>query len=225
MIKLTCSSVLEFFCSFLATPLVSQEVPVTNLSQPDTECERGFTKLVGVKELTDGRVILVDEIERLILLLDAQLAEGKPIGREGAGPGEYVVPSSLFPLGGDSSAVLDTPNRRLLVLTPEGEPGGVVNLVGGVGTLSASDDQGRFYSSWQGAVLVMDSSSLSGGYRGVLPRREKPQGQGGRWIHRHEAGGHQSFSGPTSVGRGSRRESRGCPSRPVPGGGVQFRWQ
>ena len=42
-------------------------------------------------------MILVDEIERLILLLDARLAEGKPIGREGAGPGEYVVPSSLFP--------------------------------------------------------------------------------------------------------------------------------
>jgi hypothetical protein len=162
MRKLIPAAVLGLFAVFLPGPVRSQEEPVTALTQPDRVCERGFTKIVGIKELRDGRVILVDEIERLILLLDSALANGEPIGREGAGPGEYRVPSRLFSLVGDSSAVLDRPNRRLLVLSPEAEPVGVVNLVSGVGTLRASDGLGRLYSSWQGAVRrwIPDAEAL-----------------------------------------------------------------
>ena len=146
MTKLTCLSGFGLLFSLLGTPVECQEVGVTALSQPTDVCERGFTKLVGVRELGDGRVILVDEIERLILLLDADLAEGKPIVGTGSGPHEYIVPSHLFPLVGDSSAVLDNPNGRLLILGPDGDPVGVLNFVPGVGSLMESDGQGRFYT-------------------------------------------------------------------------------
>jgi hypothetical protein len=138
----------------LAAPLKAQELSVTHLTEPDQVSQRGFTKLVGMKELRDGRVILVDEVERLVLILDAELREGKPIGREGAGPGEYIVPSRLFSFVGDSSAVYDSPNNRLLVLTPDGEPGGVLNFFPGLGSLKGGDGQGRLYSSTsRGTVL------------------------------------------------------------------------
>jgi hypothetical protein len=125
--------------------LAGQQPPVTQLTQPERVTEQGFTKLVGIKELKDGRVILVDEIERSVLVLDPEFVEGTLVGRVGSGPGEYVVPSRLFSLGGDSSAVLDNPNRRLLVLTPEGDPGGVINQVSGFMAPEASDGQGRFF--------------------------------------------------------------------------------
>lgn len=129
----------------LTSPLAAQQPPVTALTQPETVSKRGFTKLVGMKELRDGRVILVDEIERSVLLLDSELAEVKTVGRSGSGPGEFLVPSQLFHLSGDSSAVVDAPNLRLLVLTPEGEPGGVINLVPGFLNPEASDAHERFY--------------------------------------------------------------------------------
>ena len=146
MTKLTCLSGFGLLFSLLMTPVESQEVRVTALSQPTHVCERGFTKLVGVKELRDGRVILADEIERLILLLDAELADGKPIGRTGSGPHEYMVPSHLFSLAGDSSAVLDNPNGRLLILGPDGDPVGVLNFEPAVGSPKESDGHGRFYT-------------------------------------------------------------------------------
>ncbi len=138
-------------------PAVSQEIPVTRLSQTDAVSGRGFTKLVGIRELRDGRVIVVDEIERAVLILDPDLAGEHPIGRSGSGPGEFVVPSELFSLVGDSSAVMDDPNNRLLVLGPEGEPAGVANRVeGGDWPPQASDGYGHFYT-WR---RVGDSAAI-----------------------------------------------------------------
>jgi len=131
--------------SLSISPISSQTMPLSEFTRPETVSERGYTKLVGMKELKDGRVILVDEIERAVLLLDSGLVEVSPVGRSGSGPGEYIVPSRLFPLVGDSSVVRDTPNRRLLVLTPEGEPGGVINYVPHFPRIDASDGQGRFF--------------------------------------------------------------------------------
>ena len=159
--------------ALLAAPLKPQEPPLTHLTQPDRISQRGFTKLMGIKELRDGRVILVDEIERLILLLDSELAEGTTVGREGAGPREYRVPSSLFSLAGDSSAVLDTPNGRLLVLTPDGEPGGLLNRVPRLGTLKGSDGQGRLYSVWKGVIRRWSPPSRVLDTLAVLPPSEQ----------------------------------------------------
>ena len=88
MTKLTCLSGFGLLFSLLGTPVECQEVGVTALSQPTDVCERGFTKLVGVRELGDGRVILVDEIERLILCLMRTWRKGNPSG------GPVRVPTS-----------------------------------------------------------------------------------------------------------------------------------
>ncbi|MGD2124011.1 MAG: hypothetical protein PVJ76_19830 [Gemmatimonadota bacterium] len=100
-----------------------------------------------MKELQDGRVVLVDEAEKTVLLLNSQLATASTLGGRGSGPGEYLVPSRLFSLAGDSSAVLDDPNRRLLVFTPEGEPGGVFNFFPEFRAARASDGHGRLYQA------------------------------------------------------------------------------
>jgi hypothetical protein len=155
MIALRQSPTLVFLAALLATPAGTQQVPVITHSHPDRVSERGFSNLVGVKELRDGQVIIVDGLEKLVLLLDPGLANGRPIGRIGSGPQEYQAPSRLFSLVGDSSAVRDQRNRRLLVLGPDGEPTGVLPYlsVAGAGLLVASDREGRLYSSWRGTVL------------------------------------------------------------------------
>ena len=135
--------------ALLVSPAEAQDLSITSLSQPEGKSERGFTQLVGVKELRDGRVILLDEREVSVVLLDRDLGGERTIGRTGSGPGEYRSPSGLFSLAGDSSAVLDYGNGRLLLLGADAEPCGVLNLTEVPSSSPArpfgGDDRGRIY--------------------------------------------------------------------------------
>ena len=57
MTKLTFLSVFVLAAVLLTVPTHAQEVPITSLTQPEQVCERGFTNVVGIKELRDGRGI------------------------------------------------------------------------------------------------------------------------------------------------------------------------
>ena len=142
--------VLLLGAALVVSPAESQEPPTTSLSQPDRVSERGFTELVGVKELRDGRVILLDKTEARIVLLGRDLDGVRVIGRTGSGPKEYSTPSQLLPLVGDSSAVRDLGNARLLLLGPDAEPFGVLNwneIPGRPLSVFGGDNRGRIYLS------------------------------------------------------------------------------
>ena len=62
----------------LAAPLKPQEPPLTRLTQTRPDIAAGFHKADGIKALRDGRVILVDGIERLILLVIPSLQRERP---------------------------------------------------------------------------------------------------------------------------------------------------
>jgi hypothetical protein len=143
----------------LTGPVAAQNVPSQTLSKPDAEYEEPFTQIAGVRELKDGRVIAVDSRDKVVQVIDLKAGTAQKIGREGSGPGEYSLPMRLFALPGDSSAVLDPLNRRLLVITPDAKPGDFINLntpsPGGRGgggfsfglsNISAVDARGRMYS-------------------------------------------------------------------------------
>jgi hypothetical protein len=75
-----------------------------------------FESIAGVRELSDGRVLLIDAAGRTLVVLDALLRTSRQIGRSGDGPGEYRYPALIFALGRDSTIVMDGSDRRWLLL-------------------------------------------------------------------------------------------------------------
>ncbi|HEX9630918.1 MAG TPA: hypothetical protein VGA02_00535 [Gemmatimonadales bacterium] len=82
--------------------------------------------MAGLRELRNGRVVVSDRLERTVTLVDFATGDMTAIGREGQGPGECGMPGVRFPLGGDSTLMLDIAAMRGLVLVGERHrlPGG-----------------------------------------------------------------------------------------------------
>ena len=170
----------------IASPVWPQAVPVGTLSQPDVTFPHGFTSVAGIRELNDRRVIVLDVNDRTVHFINSAWTAMRQIGRHGAGPREYREPVNLFALPGDSAAVLDRGNMRMLVITPDGEPAGFLNRAGAAGEsdsryrslrvsaagimlhpASATDGRGYFYSraasivvSFSGKLRLADSVAI-----------------------------------------------------------------
>jgi hypothetical protein len=124
------------------------------LGKPDVEFGEPFSDITAIRELRDGRVIVLDSRELSIKLVDFKRGTSEQIGRNGAGPGEYQWPQRVFALPVDSSAILDGPSRSLLVVTPSGRMSGSFDPRGALAQdrvaaflapPSATDAQGRMY--------------------------------------------------------------------------------
>jgi hypothetical protein len=98
-------------CSANAT--AQQPVP---LPPPTHELSEEFTRVSSIRELADGRVLILDIRERRLVVADFRTDRVRRIGRSGAGPGEYRQPVQLLAFGGDSTFVVDRPNARWLLL-------------------------------------------------------------------------------------------------------------
>jgi hypothetical protein len=81
-----------------------------------------FSNVSELRELSDGRLIVIDRSDRIIHLVDFARGTAERIAREGSGPNEIVQPTSLLPLPGDTTAVWDGRNARLLYIGPDGKP-------------------------------------------------------------------------------------------------------
>jgi hypothetical protein len=109
---------------FLTGQLVAQaRTGNTVLSQPSAESADGFTMIGGIRELSNGKVLVSDPMERSVQLLDLAAGTAVKVGREGQGPGEYAFPGDLLPLPGDTTLLVDRMNRRFLTILPTGKTG------------------------------------------------------------------------------------------------------
>jgi hypothetical protein len=111
-----------------ATPALAQNVPTRTLSKPDAEYSEPFTQIAGVRELKDGRLIVIDPRDKTVQVVDMARGTATKLGREGSGPGEYGIPMRLLPLPGDTTAIADMLNNRLLLINPNATVGGFVDL-------------------------------------------------------------------------------------------------
>jgi hypothetical protein len=89
------------------------------LAAPAAEVEHDFSRISGVRELADGRLLVSDWIEETVSLVDPARGVVRVIGRRGAGPAEYRLPGSLLALPGDSTLLVDQGNERLMVIGPD----------------------------------------------------------------------------------------------------------
>lgn len=78
-----------------------------------------FTSIGMIRELANGRVIVLDTGQKKVLLADFRTGTVAPVSRVGEGPQEYRYPAVLFPLPGDSSLIVDLQLRRWILLAGE----------------------------------------------------------------------------------------------------------
>jgi hypothetical protein len=102
-----------------AVPGLTQTIPTRTLSAP-VEYADGFSRISGVRELPDGRVVVGDARDRRVVIVDFRTKTAQNVSRLGAGPVEYEVPTGVF-AAGDSTLIIDSGNRRVLVLDPSGK--------------------------------------------------------------------------------------------------------
>jgi hypothetical protein len=91
-----------------------------------------------VRELSDGRVLVLDRRDRIVVIVDFGKGTAMTIGREGSGPGEYLQPGRLFSLPGDTTAIYDGPARRFVLVEPNGKTGDAFRM-----DLATGAGQGR----------------------------------------------------------------------------------
>lgn len=129
----------------------AQGVP-RKLAAPTATYDAEFTGIDGIRELKDGRVVVLDAKDKAIHVIDLKNKTGKKIGREGDGPGEFRLLRQFFQGPGDTIGVSDMSRAgKLIVITPTGEMGGLMSMTDSslsTRTFSptASDAAGRFYN-------------------------------------------------------------------------------
>jgi hypothetical protein len=91
------------------------------LKEPEATFPEAFSSVGGVRELSNGRVMVADRLGQALVIVDLAAGTADTIGRQGGGPGEYNSPSRLFSWLGDSTIMVDLGNTRF---TPVGADGG-----------------------------------------------------------------------------------------------------
>ena len=107
----------------LSVPLSAQDVQEHALAGPAAAFPEGSSRLSGMRELADGRVMVADGLGQVLVIADLASGAADTIGAEGQGPDEYREPDGLFALPGDSTLLVDLGNGRLTAIGPDGALG------------------------------------------------------------------------------------------------------
>lgn len=105
----------------LGTGLALLQAPVrqVTLTTPDRVLTERFSQVRGIRELGNGKVIVVDRLDRGLLAADFSTGTVTKIGKNGRGPGEYTLISGLVPMAGDSTLAFDEGNGRFALIGPD----------------------------------------------------------------------------------------------------------
>ncbi|HEV8122823.1 MAG TPA: hypothetical protein VGP80_01140 [Gemmatimonadales bacterium] len=142
----------------------AQGAPERRLTTPDAKFAHEFSAINGIRELPDGRVLVSDGIDQVVLRVDMKTGRADTLGRTGQGPGEYKGPDALYALPNGGTLLVDLGNGRLDFLAADGKYLESTPIAQGNGpNISivlprAVDAQGRIY--YQPAM---------GGPRGGIP--------------------------------------------------------
>lgn len=104
-----------------------------DVGDPVAESAEPFSVVAGLRELSDGTLLLADGREGRLLRVSADLDSVTTIGRKGAGPREYETPDALYAMAADSTLMVDLGNGRLSVLAPDGSIVRTLPIAGGGG--------------------------------------------------------------------------------------------
>jgi hypothetical protein len=130
-------------------PVAGAQVPTKALGAPEKVFDATFTNVSGFRELADGRLIISDFGEKTVQVLDPRSSAPSPVGRQGAGPGEWGLATRLWSLPGDSTLLPDPINGRFLLIGPDAKPVTTFRIAesspANFGNLAGVDAQGGMY--------------------------------------------------------------------------------
>lgn len=98
------------------SPCAGQLARPLTLKPPSAALPAEFSIISTVREIADGRVLVVDSREQRVVVADFRDGTAKDVGRAGGGPGEYRFPRLLVALTGDSTLLPTTGLRWLLLV-------------------------------------------------------------------------------------------------------------
>ncbi len=159
-LRTTFAAMLAVFA--FASPCSAQDdIPQTKLTTPDASLAEPFSSVAGLRELSDGRVLVSDRLEQALRLVDFASGGLEEIGHTGQGPGEYRMPGELLALPGDSTLLVDLGNMRISMVTPDGRLEGSESLVRSDGIFMfprGVDAKGRIYFDVTGTLSMTPGS-------------------------------------------------------------------
>ncbi len=142
-------------CLALTPPAQGQRIQ--ELVEAESVFPEPFSRIAGLRELADGRLVIADQLERHISFLDFAAGTMHEIGRRGGGPGEYETPGALLPLPDDHTLLVDMGNMRLTRITPDGEldkeSWPMMTAAGAFIRPTRADGQGLLYYSGGGIMI------------------------------------------------------------------------
>ena len=116
---MTCCSPLLLLATAIATTQgSSQAPPPIALTGVAATAPEAFSLIKGLRELSDGRILVTDWIEERLAVIDFGNGTVVDLGSVGAGPKEFRLPDRLVALSGDSTLLIDIGNGRLMVIDP-----------------------------------------------------------------------------------------------------------
>ena len=203
----------------------ASQVRVQRLDRAEASFPEPFTSVAGLRELSDGRILIADRTEKHVSFIDFATGSMREIGRVGEGPGEYQSPGGLVALPDDYTLLLDLANLRLTRIAPDGKlemeswpmlsPNGLIRP-------SAADAQGRLFYSASGGMRIAlgggaaatppDSLRLSqrctaGGRHGSQGVRDQPRRQSSDHHVRYFCPRHVKHVRPRPRGPGRQLEN------------------
>lgn len=143
------SAVAIAFTAVATAGLFPQAPRAITLRPAEATLGEPFTSVSSVRELADGRVLVSDGQDNRVVVADMASGRVRRVGNVGAGPREYRQAGKLFALPGDSTLLVDSPQRgrwwllmhhdSIVRNVPPDLP--VLRVVGG--SPSGVDDRGR----------------------------------------------------------------------------------
>ncbi len=132
----------------------AQSIP-RDLGDPTAVFPEPFSRIVGLRELSDGRILIADQLEQRVSFVDFARGTLDQVGRRGGGPGEYQSPRGLLPFSNDGSLLLDFGNMRMTRVESNGrlaDSWPLISRGGGIQIVlpTAADTAGHVYHSSAG---------------------------------------------------------------------------
>lgn len=159
----------------LATaPLAAQQPRAARaLPAPNAELEEPWSGPLQLVELKSGEILVHDSQEKRLAVANFRTQAQRDAAREGSGPTEFRSSLGLFRLPGDSVALLDLFQQRMLILDPTGKAVTTRPLPGAGDPMAmmnrpltrALDSRGRLYGqalaiAFEGGQMTMADSAL-----------------------------------------------------------------